>query len=427
MADSQTKIAIPPLAGTKKRDRKRQLILHCAAMLFNTKGPRATTLTDITKQLGLTKTSLYYYVSSKEDLIYQCYRESCHALCILIEETALEAPNDFMATMFGKFVDFWQAILKVERPAIAIFSEIQALKDPQRSELEQSYAAMVLRIRDILQTEIDAGRMENKDPLAAAHAFFSTLQWSVVWLTSDRISDIEEAKRAIQDLIRNGITNRGRPLSDFTFDFVEKQDMKVFSRRMPADKKLAAFIREASLQFNKKGYQGTSIDAIADELKVTKGAFYYHIDNKRDLLLRCFERSIEHATRSMKWADKTGKDGLDKTCLALGQIFGIQNSTYGPLVSAGLLLELAPDDRQRMIAAMRQLSDDMGAFIEEGKKDGSIRAVDTFISESILTGAVLAGDRFCDWRPIDNMLTDARHYLRTLIVGTHPQIGVDAV
>lgn len=427
MADDNQQIHVPPLGGAKKRDRKRQLILHTAATLFNTKGPRATTLTDITGKLGLTKTSLYYYVTNKDDLIYQCYKESCKQLSILIEEAAAQSQQDFLATLFGNFLDFWAAVIRIERPAIAILSEIQALKDPQRAELEEDYSALVLRIRDILQAETDAGNFRRGDPLSTAHAFFATMQWSVVWLTRDRLKSFEAIKSEVQDLIRHGITNRARPLSDVAFDMVEKQDPATFNRRMPADQKLEAFILEASKQFNKKGYCGTSIDAIADKLKVTKGAFYYHISNKQELLLRCFERSIKQAQKSMKWAASAGADGLDKVCLALSQIFIIQNSALGPLVNPGLLLELDQKDRDKMIAALNQLSAEMGSFIAEGKADNSIRNIDTFIAESVLTGAVLAGDNLCDWRAIGNMRDDARHYLRTLIIGTHPEIGIKAL
>jgi len=427
MAEDIIEIAEPPLTAEKKRDRKRQLILHCAATLFNSRGPRATTLTDITKQLGLTKTSLYYYVTNKEDLIYQCYKESCRQLSFLIKAAEAENSEDFLAALFENFIDFWVETMRNERPAIAILSEIQALKKPQRTEIEAEYVALVLRIRDILQSEKDKSQQDHIDPLAAAHAFFAALQWSVVWLTPDRIDEIDNIKSSVRDIIRFGITNRARPLSGLAFEFVEKQDPKAFTRRMPVDKKMTAFILEACRQFNKKGYHGTSIDAIADELKVTKGAFYYHIDNKQDLLLRCFKRGIKQAQRAMERALETGEDGLDKVCLSLGQMFGIQNSMYGPFVNPGLLFALKPDNRHEMITALTKISDDMGAFITEGKADGSIRDIDTFIAESLLSGAVLAGDNLCDWRPIEDMRAEARNYLRTLIIGTHPQIGVNAL
>ena len=62
-----------PFNRTVQHDAKRAAILSQAAKLFNYKGSRATTLKDIAASLGLTKTSLYYYVNTKEDLIYQCY------------------------------------------------------------------------------------------------------------------------------------------------------------------------------------------------------------------------------------------------------------------------------------------------------------------------------------------------------------------
>ena len=62
-----------PFNRTAQHDAKRAAILSQSAKLFNYKGSRATTLRDIAETLGLTKTSLYYYVKTKEELIYQCY------------------------------------------------------------------------------------------------------------------------------------------------------------------------------------------------------------------------------------------------------------------------------------------------------------------------------------------------------------------
>ena len=59
-----------PFNRSVQHDAKRIAILSQAARLFNYKGSRATTLHDIADSLGLTKTSLYYYVKNKEDLIY---------------------------------------------------------------------------------------------------------------------------------------------------------------------------------------------------------------------------------------------------------------------------------------------------------------------------------------------------------------------
>ena len=38
-----------------------------------------------------------------------------------------------------------------------------------------------------------------------------------------------------------------------------------------------AFYKAGTWLFNKQGFDGTSLDEIAEQLHVSKGAFYYHI------------------------------------------------------------------------------------------------------------------------------------------------------
>jgi AcrR family transcriptional regulator len=66
-----------PFDKEKLYEAKRKQILSNAAKLFNVSGTRTTTLQDIASSLGLAKSSLYYYVKTKEELIYQCYMTTC--------------------------------------------------------------------------------------------------------------------------------------------------------------------------------------------------------------------------------------------------------------------------------------------------------------------------------------------------------------
>ena len=66
-----------PFSKGRQHQLKFQAILSGAAQLFNWQCSRATTLADIAGSMKLTKTCVYYYVKTKEDLIYQCYVSSC--------------------------------------------------------------------------------------------------------------------------------------------------------------------------------------------------------------------------------------------------------------------------------------------------------------------------------------------------------------
>ena len=53
----------------------------------------------------------------------------------------------------------------------------------------------------------------------------------------------------------------------------------------------------ASQLFNRRGIDGVSLDDITAELGATKGALYHYLDNKADLVVRCYRRSFDLTER----------------------------------------------------------------------------------------------------------------------------------
>ena len=90
--------------------------------------------------------------------------------------------------------------------------------------------------------------------------------------------------------------------------------------------KQEAFLRAGIHHFNRKGFNGTSLDDIAESLDVSKGAFYYHFSSKEALLAQCYEFTIDQFDSIISLQDDTLTPPLEKLgdiCLA---IFGLQNS-----------------------------------------------------------------------------------------------------
>jgi AcrR family transcriptional regulator len=59
---------------------ERDHILNSAAELFGKKSYRATSIEDIAEHLGVGKTSIYYYISSKEELLLEIYERFLTAI-----------------------------------------------------------------------------------------------------------------------------------------------------------------------------------------------------------------------------------------------------------------------------------------------------------------------------------------------------------
>ena len=67
----------------------------------------------------------------------------------------------------------------------------------------------------------------------------------------------------------------------------------MFDREHAAAMKVDQVLETASRLFNERGLDGASLDQIAAALGATKGALYHYFSDKRELILRCYERSAE--------------------------------------------------------------------------------------------------------------------------------------
>lgn len=70
-------------------------------------------------------------------------------------------------------------------------------------------------------------------------------------------------------------------------------------RERKAAKKREDILRSASLVISRQGYHNATMEDIAAELLMTKGALYYYFKNKEELLYRCHELILTEAKEKM--------------------------------------------------------------------------------------------------------------------------------
>jgi long-chain acyl-CoA synthetase len=66
----------PRWPSRRHRDRalKRDAVIRTAARAFSRNGFHQTSLDDVASALGVTKPTIYYYVESKEQLLFECFQ-----------------------------------------------------------------------------------------------------------------------------------------------------------------------------------------------------------------------------------------------------------------------------------------------------------------------------------------------------------------
>ena len=414
-----------PFNRSAQHDAKRTAILSQAAKLFNYKGSRATTLRDIAGSLGLTKTSLYYYVKTKEELIYQCYMAALerHHHNLDVVEQKHSNPIDRATAFFLQHFDNWRAAQSGRGPHIASLLEIAALKGPHRKEVEAQYIAMFRRIRDNIREGIARGDMRPCEPTSATRAMLGSVEWTFSWLHQVPLEQVEDTAREALDILMHGLFAGPGEYRPAKINYEDESDGRLqgFNRQEQNRLKQEAFFKTGTWFFNKQGFNGTSLDEIAEHLNVSKGAFYYHIKNKEDLLFNCYSRSLEISEKIYEQAAQSPSTGLEKVEQTCRRIFHVQNSEEGPLIRYNTITSLPMERRLQILERTEKANESFGNFLREGMEDGSARAVSTFVAQNLIAGAVNASMDIDLWRKVDDLDAAAIDYFDIFFNGFLPR------
>ncbi len=413
-----------PFNRTVQHDTKRLAILSQAARLFNSKGSRATTLKDIAENLGLTKTSLYYYVKTKEELIYQCYMAALgyhHGILDTVEERHT-APAERISAFFLLQFDNWLAAFEGRGPHIAALLEIASLRGNHRQDVEAQYIAMFKRLRQYLRDGIADGSLRALEPTATTRALLGSIDWAFSWLHKIPPEQLSSTASTAVDILAHGLYGGKGEYTPSTLDMEVSGNRppEGFNREQQNRLKQDAFYKTGTWLFNKKGFDGTSLDEIAEQLQVSKGAFYYHIRNKEDLLFNCYSRSIDLVENIHAQAARSQGTGLEKVEQTCRRIFYLQNTSEGPLIRYNSITALPMARRREILKRTDAANECFGDFLRAGMEDGSVRRTDPFIAQNLIAGAVNASMELNLWRKLDNIDAAAIDYFDIFVNGLLP-------
>jgi len=405
------------------REQKRRAILSEAARLFNVYGARATRLSDVAESLNLNKASLYYYIKSKDELIYQTYDASCEALEVMLAkaDTRGESGADKLAAFVRAYFDAWQGILRGERPHFAMLTEIRALRDDHRTEIAHRYSSLYKRIKSFIHAGMADGSLRAGEETDAALALFGLVQMSVLWLPGIGPDRTDRAAEHFIDIVLRGIAADRAPGShDFPCIGLPTQGGR---RELSPASLRGAFCQVGSAFFNRKGFKGTSLDDMADELDVTKGAFYYRVKDKDDLLRQCFERSLGLMAATQARADQECGSGLDQLWRCAAELCAVQTGAAGPLIRFNLIPSLSAAHKDTILSGIKDVSDRFGTMIRKGIADGSVRDVDPFIAEQLLISAIDLSAELPWMRDIKDPAEACRSFFRFYFTGLSTASG----
>jgi AcrR family transcriptional regulator len=167
---------------------RRTELARQAARLFAEKGFHGTSMEDVATAMGVQKPSLYEYVSSKQDLLYETMRDGATAFHAALDEIDERLPA------IEKLRHALRAHLRVVAEQLDVATvfvrEWRYLQGPRGEEFVAERRRYEERIRDLFREGVEQSELRTDlDVATAALLFLSAANWAYTWLQPGRDTD----------------------------------------------------------------------------------------------------------------------------------------------------------------------------------------------------------------------------------------------
>lgn len=187
-------------------------ILDAAARLFKEKGFHATSMRDIAAAVGMQKGSLYYHITSKEELLFRISHDAINAIIARLEEIAAaplcpteklrQAIENHVLTLCDR-LDLLSVFLKESK---ILTAEQQAQILERRKRYEELFEG-------ILEEGIAAGEFRVVDVPVVAVGLLGMLNWMHQWYRPDGRLPPQQIAAIFTDFTLHGLLNPESPVS----------------------------------------------------------------------------------------------------------------------------------------------------------------------------------------------------------------------
>ncbi|PVG81930.1 TetR family transcriptional regulator [Nocardioides gansuensis] len=200
MSDATTAPARRP-RGRPGHDR--DSVLRVAIDLFNRRGYDATSIGDLAKELGVTKSAIYHHFDSKESILEAALDEALEEISRVVE-TASAGDGDAYARLRAT-VEASVGILAAHLPAVTLLLRVRG-----NSELEQRALAQRRHIDAQLATLVrdaaaEGSLRDDVDPDMISRLVFGMVNSLVEWFRPEGPIDASSLARTVADVVFDGL------------------------------------------------------------------------------------------------------------------------------------------------------------------------------------------------------------------------------
>ncbi len=186
--------------------RKKRLILDKSADLFYRKGYRSTSMRDIARACHFEAANIYHYFSSKEQILYEVFREAAeHTLSVIenLEYSPEMSPGERLRCFVKRHFETPEPGTK---PYYMMFDmELKNLLPRHRRKIIEMRDEYDKILRKIIQDGLDDGTFVTNDVKLAGYAIASIIVRSRLWFSPIGRLSAEEVAQFMSNFASNAL------------------------------------------------------------------------------------------------------------------------------------------------------------------------------------------------------------------------------
>ncbi len=201
-------VQVPRRRGPKvdlERTRQRQAdIMRASARLFDEVGYHGVNMETIAKAAGLKKPTLYHYVRSKDEILFQIHQAMIEALRAKIGERRAsgQGPEAILRGLYG---DIFEQMRDFPGYVRAFFEHMRELDGERRVKIRAERSAYLAEVVAVIEIGMDKGLFRRANPRLTALALLGICNWGYQWYRPARDGKPLEIAAKCWEIFKSGL------------------------------------------------------------------------------------------------------------------------------------------------------------------------------------------------------------------------------
>ena len=181
-------------------DKRRESIVRMAARLYARQGYNGASVSDLAKACRSSKSLIYHYFPSKEDILYAVMAVHLDALVAAAREATLSGSAE--QKLRALTLAFMRLYVGAQASHKVLLNELDNLAGPQRSEVIGKQRRIIAAVEELIhELRPETGPLA----LPLTMLFFGMINWTHTWFRSEGRVSAEGLSDMAVDLMLGGL------------------------------------------------------------------------------------------------------------------------------------------------------------------------------------------------------------------------------